>query len=513
MKSFVPGQSKIQTLASCLSKTTSKSERKEFVLDFIKTLAEADVPLEKAPKFSGFLKKYCKQGGAIPAPSHLRTDYLPELFPHYIQDIKDAVQGKDLYVILDETTDACGRSALAIMLQPVGDRPVLADLVFLERVNFTTVSQALIRCLSNNLVDFNNVWAIVSDGASYMKKAFSDIFKGLFPNSTHVTCFAHLLNLILQIFPEVFEDMNKLCALVKRVFCQSPQRRRQLREFQQEKGFTPHMPVFAVQTRWCSWITAVGYLAENIDVLSDFLDTLCGASAKCVLDLKELLKQKTLLKTQATFIVEHSLEIVTSLKRLEETAAPSAHTIAQMLEDLQMLFEFGRTAEDKDWRPQTTALLQGLSATQRKDCVDIFQTAMRECSIKLETTMENHPSLDLFKAIPIFNSVYAASARQDKEVYVPALPALSNVSAEEWHRYMSLAKAESGGVSATDWWTARQDRMPTLARIALVLLWLPTSSVDVERVFSHYNCLLRENRRSLKEENVKMMLMIKYNSI
>ncbi|KAK6309836.1 hypothetical protein J4Q44_G00197170 [Coregonus suidteri] len=167
------------------------------------------------PKFSTFLKKHCKQGGSFPVPSHLRTEYLPGLYPQYKQDIKDAVEGKDIYVILDETTDAFGRCALAILLQPVDKRPVVADLAFLDRVNFTTVSQAVISCLNNNGVDFNNVSAFVSDSASYMKKAFTSILKGLFPNSVYVTCFAHLLSLVLDVFPEMFEDVNRLCALVK----------------------------------------------------------------------------------------------------------------------------------------------------------------------------------------------------------------------------------------------------------------------------------------------------------
>jgi hypothetical protein len=72
-------------------------------------------------------------------------------------------------------------------------------------------------CINNMGVDFNNVWAFVSDSASYMKKAFTSILKGLFPNSGHVTCFSHLLSLVLEVFPEVFQDVNRLCALVEKV--------------------------------------------------------------------------------------------------------------------------------------------------------------------------------------------------------------------------------------------------------------------------------------------------------
>uniref|UniRef100_A0A9R1SQK1 Uncharacterized protein n=2 Tax=Cyprinus carpio TaxID=7962 RepID=A0A9R1SQK1_CYPCA len=68
-----------------------RSERKEFIFDFIKTFIEADIPLEKTYTFSAFLQKYCKQGAAVMAPSHLRSDYLQQLFPQYLEDIKQVV--------------------------------------------------------------------------------------------------------------------------------------------------------------------------------------------------------------------------------------------------------------------------------------------------------------------------------------------------------------------------------------------------------------------------------------
>uniref|UniRef100_A0A8C2AZV4 Uncharacterized protein n=1 Tax=Cyprinus carpio TaxID=7962 RepID=A0A8C2AZV4_CYPCA len=54
-----------QTLASCISKTPSTAERKEFIFDFIKTFIEADIPLEKTSKLPAILQKYCKQGGSV----------------------------------------------------------------------------------------------------------------------------------------------------------------------------------------------------------------------------------------------------------------------------------------------------------------------------------------------------------------------------------------------------------------------------------------------------------------
>lgn len=152
-----------------------------------------------------------------------------------------------------------------------------------------------------------------------------------------------------------------MCGLVKRVFCQAPRRSLELMEFMIQQGLSRVMPVFAVQTRWGSWIKAVKYLAENMDTLHDFIVTL-PLSSKAVLDLRALLEEsRKLLKVQATIVVEHSSDILATLTKLEETSRPVVATIYSKLEDLSMLFQYGCTAEAEDWRPCTRDQLKALS--------------------------------------------------------------------------------------------------------------------------------------------------------
>ncbi|KAL1250938.1 hypothetical protein QQF64_018734 [Cirrhinus molitorella] len=95
---YLRRQTALEHLKSLRHKNRAVSgiaERKEFVLDLTKALTEADIPLEKAPKLAGILQKYCKQGGSVPASSHLRSDYLPELFPQYIDEAGGRSQGED----------------------------------------------------------------------------------------------------------------------------------------------------------------------------------------------------------------------------------------------------------------------------------------------------------------------------------------------------------------------------------------------------------------------------------
>ncbi len=177
-----------------------------------------------------------------------------------------------------------------------------------------------------------------------------------------------------------------------------------------------------------------------------------------------------------------------------------------------MLFEYGRTAEAEDWRPKTREQLNELNEDERYTCSELFKEAMAECFTKLQSVMEKHPCTELFKVLPIFDPAKVSGLKPDIKKYVQVVPSLSNVFTEEWHRYIRMDKSDAGEVSAVEWWAAREDRMPTLAPRAALYLHLPTTSVDVERLFSHYSALLTEHRRSLTEENVKMMLIAKFNT-
>ena len=99
-----------------------------------------------------------------------------------------------------------------------------------------------------------------------MKKAYKDTLHGIIPNSYHDCCVAHMLSLVLEIWPTIFKEMTTLVTLIKRVFCQSLLCRRLFRDFMERSGVRPklHVPVYPVLTRCGTWVNAV---AEYLDVL------------------------------------------------------------------------------------------------------------------------------------------------------------------------------------------------------------------------------------------------------
>lgn len=56
-----------------------------------------------------------------------------------------------------------------------------------------------VKTIRNIGINFNQVISIVSDNASYCKKAFKDVLSAVYPNSLQVLCIAHVVNLVSEV--------------------------------------------------------------------------------------------------------------------------------------------------------------------------------------------------------------------------------------------------------------------------------------------------------------------------
>jgi len=63
----------------------------------------------------------------------------------------------------------------------------------------------------------------------------------------------------------------------------------------------------------------------------------------------------------------------------------------------------------------------------------------------------------------------------------------ANIEEDEWTQYLkSLLVHNWNGFRVRNWWLDRKKEFPTLSRMALDLLAVPSMSAEVERVFSGY---------------------------
>lgn len=72
-------------------------------------------------------------------------------------------------------------------------------------------------------IKYDRVWLIVSDQASYMKLAMSNL-KPLFPNMHHVTCLAHSLHRVCERIRDEYVSANDFIASLRKLLLKAPAR-------------------------------------------------------------------------------------------------------------------------------------------------------------------------------------------------------------------------------------------------------------------------------------------------
>lgn len=284
---------KQSTVTASFSKS-SHDAREEFVLDFIKMCTQADIPLHKVSKMKPFVQKHCKQGGSLPQEATIRQVYIPRLFEQHVNNLKEMLKGKTLSIVVDETTDIRDKSILNVIALLEG-KPVLLNSVSMEKCNHSTVSQAVIKTITDYGIEFGNVAAIVTDSAAYCKKAFNDVLSSLLPNALHVLCIAHILNLVGDCFlhNSIFDDLNFFVTMMKSALFKKPQRR--TRFLQYLADYLPpnqvKLPPEPVKTRWGTWYRALAYHVDHLHVYEGFFRTE-AAEGMAIERIKEILQSK-----------------------------------------------------------------------------------------------------------------------------------------------------------------------------------------------------------------------------
>ncbi|CAB4394486.1 unnamed protein product [Rhizophagus irregularis] len=79
--------------------------KKTAVNNLVDAFVTADIPLEKIDKLQNWLCENCNEGGFIPKSDTLHRDYLPKLFEDHVNQLKEYFRGRQVSIIIDETTD------------------------------------------------------------------------------------------------------------------------------------------------------------------------------------------------------------------------------------------------------------------------------------------------------------------------------------------------------------------------------------------------------------------------
>lgn len=201
------------------------------------------------------------------------------------------------------------------------------------------------------------------------------------------------------------------------------------------------------------------------------------------------------------------------LTSLEAKDAPLACSVFNTLEDLRSYLQVGSTKTS--FGEETDRLLAKLGQPERRKAIKSFQTVFQLSFIKLDGHLKNHPAYDFYQAVRVFDPRQLPCISHDIDEYGSRVKALQNPSTDLMEEWLIYTKFREDNLpillELPSFWSGMTGRFPLLSSIALDAIWLPVTSVDVERSFSQYKHLLSDRRESLTEDNTRSLIMLYYN--
>ena len=385
---------------------------------------EADIPLSKTdcPAVRNFLMKHVMNGGAIPKQSQLREKYVPELYEQEIQTLKNKLHQKPVAVIFDETPDPQGRCVLNILVAPLlldenGKlNSFLIGTVFLKTVDHKSVSQAVVRALQEYGIDNENVIVINTDNAAYMIKAFDVCLSVLYPNAVHITCLAHIMNLVGESFRKPFKLLNDFMRSFSAVFFRAGARKRRYIDHLVANNVKPSVCPDPCGTRWGSWFHALLYHTTHIHLYPAFFSNEFALTKHPATSLEALQPNSTdynFVKIQMA-VVASKCKAILYLIDLFESNSPIATTVFDCMEDVAISLESSLQLSSE----ACCEFFGGsaLKLVQQEEIIQQLKTASQSALDKLQKYLsDGQPGIHFLKAVRVFNPVKLFALSDEKK--------------------------------------------------------------------------------------------------
>ncbi|CAF1115555.1 unnamed protein product [Brachionus calyciflorus] len=354
---------------------------------------------------------------------------------------------------------------------------VLLDTIYLDVTNFKTVSQAVIKTLNKYGIVFENVYAYVTDNASYMNKSYKSVLDNLLPNCRHVTCVAHIV------------------ALIADTWRKSPARRIRYKTFLQEMHVEkPLLPPEPVITRWNTWFKAVQYHYENWANLLTFFgdENRIFSESESMNDALDLLNNVDV-KNDAKFIVENCERFMVLQVKYQANNALAT----ELYNDLMDLNFWHIANIEKHENDQQKLVL--------------FESSHKK--LKKYLFGGDMPAMDLFKASRILVPKQFKTMDNDLKDYSELIPELKSCNAE-WLVYKEIVREANftTNFDRNEFWLSNKKRIPILFEISKWFLYYPTNSAVCERSISVYNKIITDDRNRLSKETLTCLNFITFNN-
>lgn len=246
-------------------------EATNFNFEFVQWMTACNLPfglLEKS-EFTDFLEKI--SGKKLFDRKTYTHNILVELHKEMKNKIVECLQGKDFYVMVDESPDLKGRKIVNIMVGILSEvsteKPFLFETAEMEDVNSETISNLIILSVGkivNKIEDFKRFKLFISDGAPYCVKTGA-IIKIIYRNCKHVICLAHNLHNLAETIRIKCPQINTLASKLKKYFKHKSKNRKKYK-----KDTFLKQPPYPILTRWGTFILFAEYVYKNFQIIKEY---------------------------------------------------------------------------------------------------------------------------------------------------------------------------------------------------------------------------------------------------
>ena len=346
----IPGTSNDSNEDEVQHQPPASNKDKAFNKELCEVMIAADIPLNKleSKPFSSFLEKI--SGQKLLDQSTLRKYYVADIYRETIDFLRKKVDGKKLWISVDETSDCEQRHVSCFVFGILGDEEernkcYLGNMAQLESVNHSTIAAFVNDFLSllwPTQIMYQNVLIMVTDAVAYMSKAMRGL-QVLYPKMVHVTCLAHGLHRVAEVVRYNYPEVNQLVSSTKSVFLKAPLRVKKFREI--SPGIP--LPPSPVVTRWGTWLDAVKYYSTHLEKVIEVLEALDETEAQSIVECKKVVDSVEL-KVSLSFIAANFDIISKNIVKLEARGLSLQSAISK-IEEVRNRLEglYDRTYIDK----------------------------------------------------------------------------------------------------------------------------------------------------------------------
>ncbi|XP_040577302.1 uncharacterized protein [Lepeophtheirus salmonis] len=221
--------------------------------DLTKMLVTCNIPLTTVehPNFSKFVEKYV--GKKVPSRKTM-SRLVNGVSKDVISQIKKDVEGKDLFIAVDETKEKQDQSISAIMIGPMDSyyltQPYLVNLTDITLDYANDIADFVIQSIQITLgedFDESRLKVLITDGTPCSKRAGEDLQR-LYPQLEHITCVPEEPNITTELALNDFPSTNNLKAELKKTFSKTGE---------SKQGFLTMMEAVHTQSRSCLTVNSL----------------------------------------------------------------------------------------------------------------------------------------------------------------------------------------------------------------------------------------------------------------